>query len=540
MNNNPLIIPLDNEANTLQSDQINRDNQNSESLSQQEYPSPISTDSIPSPIQGTSSTQESLSELSSNDQSANRKQSSSEEEPQSEFNQKNIVNSQPITEDTFSKEISNVEDNKKTTSSDVEKVKPSLCRSDAFGLSVQSTSCDNSTTPKTTATADSIDSAVDSENNKNIYHVKWIEFGLRNCAIITQNENGPCPLISIINVLLLRGEMSLPNETEVVSSEQLLQYLADLVLTSQDDDSHEKAGDKKDPNVERNLNDSIAVLPRLATGLDVNVRFTGISDFEFTPELLIFDVLNINLYHGWLVDPQTEDVGLAVGGATYNQLVEKIITNRLSNDSVLYSQSLLAEQFLEESASQLTYHGLYELNTRIKDQTLGVFFRNNHFSTIFKKNGELFILVTDQGYLNQGDVVWETLANIEGDCHFVNHLFQTSGVDERLQGKDLPQDSVERDRYLAETLQREGEEATQRESLFQMFKNKHFGDSNRELTDEELAKKLQEVENRAAQEMERRNQEQHEQSTSADLPGAPRPQNPIGPRKNKNKDCSIL
>ncbi len=54
-----------------------------------------------------------------------------------EFNQKNIVNSQPITEDTFSKEISNVEDNKKTTSSDVEKVKPSLCRSDAFGLSVQ-------------------------------------------------------------------------------------------------------------------------------------------------------------------------------------------------------------------------------------------------------------------------------------------------------------------------------------------------------------------------------------------------------------------
>ena len=28
-----------------------------------------------------------------------------------------------------------------------------------------------------------------------------------------------------------------------------------------------------------------------------------------------------------------------------------------------------------------------------------------------------------------------------------------TGVDERLQGKDLPQDSMERDRYLAETLQ---------------------------------------------------------------------------------------
>ena len=33
------------------------------------------------------------------------------------------------------------------------------------------------------------------EDEKNIYRVKWIEFGLRNSAIITQNENGPCPLI---------------------------------------------------------------------------------------------------------------------------------------------------------------------------------------------------------------------------------------------------------------------------------------------------------------------------------------------------------
>ena len=31
--------------------------------------------------------------------------------------------------------------------------------------------------------------------DKNIYAVKWIEFGLRSSAIITQNENGPCPLI---------------------------------------------------------------------------------------------------------------------------------------------------------------------------------------------------------------------------------------------------------------------------------------------------------------------------------------------------------
>ena len=37
-------------------------------------------------------------------------------------------------------------------------------------------------------------------------------------GIITQNENGPCPLLSIVNVLLLRGKLSLPDGCEVSSS----------------------------------------------------------------------------------------------------------------------------------------------------------------------------------------------------------------------------------------------------------------------------------------------------------------------------------
>lgn len=62
----------------------------------------------------------------------------------------------------------------------------------------------------------------------------------------------------------------------------------------------------------------MTVLPKLSTGLDVNVRFTGVSDFEYTPECIVFDLLNIPLYHGWLVDPQVSIpqlwLGASVGG----------------------------------------------------------------------------------------------------------------------------------------------------------------------------------------------------------------------------------
>lgn len=37
----------------------------------------------------------------------------------------------------------------------------------------------------------------------------------------------------------------------------------------------------------------------------------------------------------------------------------------------------------------------------LKPRQLAVFFRNNHFSTAFKFDDAVYILVTDQGYLHE-------------------------------------------------------------------------------------------------------------------------------------------
>jgi ubiquitin carboxyl-terminal hydrolase MINDY-1/2 len=48
----------------------------------------------------------------------------------------------------------------------------------------------------------------------------------------------------------------------------------------------------------------------------------------------------------------------------------------------------------------------------------------NLYSDVFNQ-GELFALVTDQGFLNEANVVWETQSNVEGDGHFVDANFHT-------------------------------------------------------------------------------------------------------------------
>jgi hypothetical protein len=52
-----------------------------------------------------------------------------------------------------------------------------------------------------------------------------------------------------------------------------------------------------------------------------------------------------------------------------------------------------------------------------------VFFRNNHFATLTKHNGTLYLLVTDLGYANVPDVVWEKLDDINGDTEYADQDF---------------------------------------------------------------------------------------------------------------------
>jgi hypothetical protein len=79
-------------------------------------------------------------------------------------------------------------------------------------------------------------------------------------------------------------------------------------------------------NLQHNLSDAISLLPKLTTGVDVNVRFDHARSLEFTGETAVFDLLGIDLVHGWLVDPQDAATAAAVGARSYNELVMEVVT----------------------------------------------------------------------------------------------------------------------------------------------------------------------------------------------------------------------
>ncbi|XP_073443069.1 ubiquitin carboxyl-terminal hydrolase MINDY-2 [Dendrobates tinctorius] len=350
---------------------------------------------------------------------------------------------------------------------------------------------------------------------QSVYHIKWIRWKEQSTPIVTQNENGPCPLLAIMNVLLLAWKVKLPPMMEIITAEQLMEYLGDYILEAKP----KEISEAQRLNYEQNMSDAMAILHKLQTGLDVNVKFTGVRVFEYTPECIVFDLLDIPLYHGWLVDPEFAEIVTAVGNCSYNQLVEKVISCKQSEISELVSEGLVAEQFLNSTATQLTFHGLSELTSTLQEGELCVFFRNNHFSTMTKYKGLLYLLVTDQGFLTEENIVWESLHNVDGDGNFCDsdfHLRPPSDPETVYQGQ---QDQIDQDYLMALSLQQE-----------QQNQDIDWEQIPEGISDLELAKKLQEEEDRRASQY---YQEQEQAAASAPQPAGQPPQAVASPSSGR-------
>ena len=491
-----------------------------------------------------------------------------------------------------------------------------------------------------------------------IKQVKYVRSGASQSpdtvGVLLQAENGPCPLIAVFNILLLRGNLSLPAGAGEVPASRVVAMLAEYLLDKNEAMLNSSASESVKADLRYNLTDAISLIPMLMTGIDVNVRFNDVRGVEYTNALCVFDLLGIDLVHGWVVDPQDTETARVIGDRTYNEVAYNVITalasggnrhgvgvrdgvsvegmgtlnatdatvdrmedgtggelqtpNRvrrnssdvpstppshkasvakeelahvldamtfgraeslsvdespgrdasqtmrsseeasrdgslprprrtgtgasslISQDSLgraitslldetvsgafitpkqmsrtttmaseratmdvndaeghkeasrgdegvvghgtadddrqseLVKSALISKDFLESNSSQLTYYGITSLQETLDEGQLAVFFRNNHFNTLLKKHGQLFILVTDQGYQNEADIVWEQLSAVDNDTEFFGWNFKPFSPHAEAAPGFVDPEQEDADFRLAQQLQLE-EDARERQRL---------------------------------------------------------------------------
>jgi len=507
------------------------------------------------------------------------------------------------------------------------------------------------------------------------YTLKSIRYHNEPRKILLQNENGPCPLLAAANALLLRGVIQLPPaclQTNHASIDDVVNTLAERALRNSNPNSNSNSNTNSNSNLKSNsapanknefknenenenenvtedgrayqINELLSIFPKLQDGMDVNPKLaSGPTGVEYTKNLTAFDLMGVELVHGWLVDSKDGLTKNVIGTRTYNELVEIVVMggeaekemerlegeidalekeiealgqvqqhppllqdkpkpdkldgdkdeNEMDGDSPLLDKHdkldagsplldkknghkveadaetnkahtptdqdekaevevqekqqhkeheheeewvdvspsieekstssagvtpvpsntsettepekndvdltavkdfmynldneleldarvgpvLLADgkrrtldatrqereeqkrrrtdgsivnSFLTETSNQLTESGLAELQLYVMESSVCVFFRNNHFATMTKEDGVLYLLVTDVGYASVNEVVWEKLDNITGDTKYTDELFETS------KPREQSEVSSEVDLQLALQLSRDG------------------------------------------------------------------------------------
>ncbi|KAL6244641.1 hypothetical protein RBB50_008169 [Rhinocladiella similis] len=289
-----------------------------------------------------------------------------------------------------------------------------------------------------------------------IKHFNWFDDSsrrLRRSSMLTQNKNGPCPLLALVNALILGA----PNESQAVLDEALRsreQVTLGLIIETLMDEllsrGYENVGEHL-PDVDE-LN---SFLMRLRSGMNANPRFVPASapppnlldlddsmlsvsqedqarprlgTFEATTDMKLYGAFSVPLVHGWLPEPGSDaQRAFSRSAQTYEdaqalQFGEEELEYKLTRQGLTPTEQNMWEDinaiknFLNTYPTQLTPTGLKTVQNSIPSGSFAIMFRNDHFSTVYKhpENGLLFTLITDAGYADRDEVIWESLVDISG------------------------------------------------------------------------------------------------------------------------------
>ncbi len=299
----------------------------------------------------------------------------------------------------------------------------------------------------------------------NIKSITWYDTNSthnpRSSPILTQNANGPCPLLALVNALVLSTKQGDDNEIEhamrgkeQISLDTLLNGIINELLSEKNCAKEAAEGKEEFPDI----GELHEFLKRLATGMNVNPRFIpdtvarspeGLRNsmshqhpaersesqipggFEQTKELELYGTFGVRLLHGWLPEPGSaayesfqrqarnhEDAQILL--LREDELETKLTTageNAMPEDEAIQLQDIYTiSSFLTANPTQLSPFGLSTIQRCLRNGEFGILFRNSHFLTVYKHPHleALFCLMTDEGYREREEVVWESLDDVDG------------------------------------------------------------------------------------------------------------------------------
>lgn len=257
-----------------------------------------------------------------------------------------------------------------------------------------------------------------------IRKITWSDYDTVS-PVLLQEQNGPCPLIALVNTLIFKSDIKTREsvfngiqlgqfDTEIVEFKQYLLNKHSIELQ----DLLSRLGDLLVKvnlvKIGYDLDKLLESLPLLHTGLDVN---PNLCDGSFEQDLAVdlFQIFDVKLVHGWVIEPEN--------GAF--QTVEELKYFDSIQDHLISETDPVLQEYLNTTSTQFTEYGKKLLDEKVITDEFVVLFRNNHFSTLYKKgDDDFYTLLTDSSFGSRTKIVWQSLiSTLGGDDLFFSGDF---------------------------------------------------------------------------------------------------------------------
>lgn len=305
--------------------------------------------------------------------------------------------------------------------------------------------------------------------------IVWSQYEQKT-PILLQEENGPCPLLAIVNSLLLQEDIEArtvqlePNAPDAVGSKT--QGIRTLLETA--------GSGRVDLN---DIVDALTVylrafsgldsetitlmesqMPSLVYGLDVDVNLVNGTCSQKGLASSLFKAFGLTFVHGWCREP---NLGVASDKTFQQHQTYDELQDYLLKETSVESQEV--QEWLKLNSTQLTPYGLRKLDDALQPDLISVFFRNNHFSSLYKGHDhDFYLLITDSDFSKHAGFVWQSLNSVSGgqDLFFTGDLVP---IFEDANAAESPE--AEADLKMARMLQEE-EDGVMAEELLKKLNQK--------------------------------------------------------------------
>jgi hypothetical protein len=262
-----------------------------------------------------------------------------------------------------------------------------------------------------------------SEVKSQNFRLKRVNYEGYDLLIACQHTSGPCSVLAIFNISILRREIYIPDHIETrspatINMKEIIELINDRMRQNSD----------KSPQYESLCQSALLSLMKMQGNATANIVFNNVLSCEHEDEFVsVLKLLPfLKVHHMFAYDNSNPEskYSIVLRDYSFSALMKFLSDTSFVNaddyvppekdENRIFYRNSQGHMFIEKYSHQITEFGLRSLPLAAQSNELFILYAFNHFYVAMVQNNQfLLTLETADACVTYSDVVWRVIENTQ-------------------------------------------------------------------------------------------------------------------------------